>query len=326
MDITRQDIIPLLKTVYPWLSKPNIVGVDIDKKIIAGKETEAWAIVVYVEKKKNLSELASDDFPIPREVELHTVLAEGGYGVVNVPTDVIEDSILSVVAPNDELNELNQSSESLKARIRPCPGGYGIQGDGIDMGTLGVNIFWPDPITGIAKYRLLTNNHVISQNGANKSGIVWQPDDSDKSLNYLTKVTGYVPLRFYNSNNEQNPIYCTQDLAWCDIDQMAGAPDITDMETLPKGIRKPIIGEKILMIGKTTGKVQKGTIQSMDYAGVMPLGGRYVYFKNLIKISGGESNSGDSGMAYIAEKDYKVVGIHMGKSPQWIFGCMIVYE
>src|SRR5215470_5294650 len=61
------------------LSRPGVVGVDINEKISGGKPTGELAIVVYVEKKKPKTELAKGEL-IPAEID-------------GIPTDVKEEHI-----------------------------------------------------------------------------------------------------------------------------------------------------------------------------------------------------------------------------------------
>lgn len=61
------------------LSRPGVVGVDINEKVSDGKPTGELAIVVYVEKKKPRSQLSADQ-AIPAKIE-------------GIPTDVKEEKI-----------------------------------------------------------------------------------------------------------------------------------------------------------------------------------------------------------------------------------------
>jgi len=61
------------------LSRPGVVGVDINEKVSNGKPTGELAIVVYVEKKKPKTQLGAGE-AIPKEIE-------------GIPTDVKEEKI-----------------------------------------------------------------------------------------------------------------------------------------------------------------------------------------------------------------------------------------
>jgi len=55
------------------LKLPGVTGVDVGQKIVDGKKTDVIAIIVYVEKKRDVPE----EFAIPKEIQ-------------GVPTDVVE--------------------------------------------------------------------------------------------------------------------------------------------------------------------------------------------------------------------------------------------
>ena len=55
------------------LTLPGVTGVDVGQKIVDGKKTDVIAILVYVEKKKDVPE----EIAIPKEIQ-------------GIPTDVIE--------------------------------------------------------------------------------------------------------------------------------------------------------------------------------------------------------------------------------------------
>lgn len=305
MDLTRQDVVPLLETISPWLSKPNIVGLDVDKKIIDGKETEAWAIVVYVVKKKNFAEFSIDDFPVPNEIELHIALPEGGYRITNVPTDIVESGLIRAYA--------------LDGYQRPCQGGYQISGKQIEgkspKATLGVNIVWE------GKYRLLTCNHGISDNGENKT--VWQPYSVQGWE--LATITGYTPVITYPNEEQPFPQENFQDLAWCDIDENLGSSTIYNIG-IPKGIRKPVVGEIVRMVGMQTAQVMEATIQSTDAKVRFELKkNQWAWFNKMIRLNKSIAQPGDSGAAYVG-KDNCVVGINVSGNDNFTYGCALKYD
>jgi len=299
--VKREDIEPLLVTFKPWLSRPNIVGMHVGYKQVGGEETDQLAVIVHVVDKKAPTALGPDDFAVPKTVELH-VVEEGRIRSVAVPTDVIGTGVARTQA-------------ALDAKKRPCPGGFQIQGDGIAaVGTLGVNIVWG------GRYRLLTNNHVISENG-NIDATVYQPYND---LGYgLTKVTSYIPVATYTDRNEANPTYNSYDLAWCDITQEEGAPNIYYLGT-PNGIRKPVVGERVRMVGTTTGSMRHANISSITLRLKMVFVGddKYAWFENMILLDAMISEPGDSGAAYLADDNY-VVGLNCGASNTATYGCML---
>lgn len=292
----------LVEAAKPWLSQPNVVGVDVGTKVVDGRDTGERAVVVHVVKKR--TQLAADDFPIPATVAGHHHGEDGALQEFELPTDVVETGEF-VLQINDQ-------------KVRPTEGGYQIQADNIGgTGTLGVNIAWA------TRYRMLTNNHVLSNNG-NMGAKVFQPSPNGTNTQIGT-VDGYVPIVTYPTANQPMPHYNNQDLAWCDINPAVGGPAITQIG-IPTGVRAPVLGEAVVLVGKQTGSVQRSTIASITYAVTMqfpPGSGRYAWFDSLIRLSGNVTQAGDSGSAYVSLTDAKVVGIHMGASGAYSVGCQL---
>ncbi|GAL86048.1 hypothetical protein CbC4_1039 [Sporocytophaga myxococcoides] len=303
MTLSREDIEPILEKLQNWLSNTNIVGMYIGKKRIAGLNTGQWAVVVHVIQKKQLSDLNKDDF-IPTSVEFPMPIPGGGYINESVPTDVVESG------PVVEQGSLDNYK-------RPCPGGFQVEGEAVGLvGTLGVNIEYQ------GTYRLLSCNHVLSKNGQAQN-YVYQPVDSLWKWNGLADVSGYIPLTLYPNRNEPNPEFNEQDLAWCDIDPTLGAPNIYYLG-VPKGIRKPKVGERIRLVGAKTGSVQTANIQSITFrcASNFCNTGQWAFYKNLIQLDQVITVSGDSGAAYMADDGY-IVGLHMAADSLNSYGCML---
>jgi hypothetical protein len=61
------------KVEMELLTLPGVTGVDVGQKIVDGKKTDVIAILVYVEKKKDVPE----EIAIPKKIQ-------------GIPTDVIE--------------------------------------------------------------------------------------------------------------------------------------------------------------------------------------------------------------------------------------------
>lgn len=292
----------LVKSVQPWLSKPNIVGVDVGEKTVGGRSTGQRAVIVHVVKKLAEDELGAEDFLVPATVAVHLLGDAGQVEETTIPTDVVEVGELHLDV-NDQ-------------RVRPAPGGYQIAAANLPgTATLGVNIVWA------AKYRLMTNNHVIAHNG-NLGADVYQP--SGGSNNKLGTVDGYIPVVTYPSPNQPFPHFNNQDLAFSNLTPAVGSPDIAQIGT-PSGLRAPIVGEQIVLVGKQTGQVRKASVASITYSTTLqwPAPGSWAWFESLIRLNANVTQPGDSGSAYVALTDGKVVGIHIGGGGQYSFGCQL---
>src|SRR5438093_3165984 len=99
------------------LGRANVVGVGVGKKVIAGKETETPAVMVFVEKKLPEAQLKKTDI-VPKTLD-------------DVKTDVVETGRLK--AQRATVGE----EKPRTARWRPAPGGGSIGHVQITAGTLG---------------------------------------------------------------------------------------------------------------------------------------------------------------------------------------------
>jgi hypothetical protein len=292
----------VLQALKGWLSQPNVVGLSVGPKRVRGVASNRRAIIVHVARKVPSSALDDQAFAIPAEVEFDVPRRDGSVGTARLPTDVIE-----VGEPRPE---------ALDQRVRPCPGGYQIMADNIGIkGTLGVSMVWR------GKYRLLANNHVISENG-HKNADVFQP--SENVDNIVGNVDGFIPVVDYQNEKEPNPVYNHQDMAWSDVGKDLCAPEIYEIGA-PKGWRPPKNGETVRLVGKATGKAVTAKIASvtlmLSYR--WRVGGTdWAWFENLIQLDSKVTQAGDSGAAYVAD-DNMVVGLHMGSNNAYSFGCVV---
>lgn len=292
----------LVKSVQPWLSKPNIVGVDVGEKTVGGHTTGQRAIVVHVVKKLPENELGAEGFLIPATFAVQLMGEAGRVEEATIPTDVVEVGEVHLDV-NDQ-------------RLRPAPGGYQIAAANLrGTATLGVNIVWA------GRYRLITNNHAIAHNG-NLGADVYQPSSGPN--NRLGAVDGYIPVITYSSPNEPFPHFNSQDLAFSNLTPAVGSPEIAQVGT-PSGLRAPVLGERIVLVGKQTGQVRKASVASITYSTTLqwPAPGSWAWFESLIRLDANITHPGDSGSAYVALTDGKVVGIHVGGGSGYSFGCQL---
>ncbi|MBO1268070.1 hypothetical protein [Arthrobacter cavernae] len=299
MALEQEQIEPILHTVRTWLSHENITGLTVGPKTINGQETEQLAVVVHVVKKKRPEELGIDDLVVPPFVEVHVQDdAAGPPRVEQVATDVIETGQI-------RLSVLNE-------KVRPTPGGYQVSAPAgwfaEGTGTLGVNMVWG------GRFRMLTNNHVISKNGT-RGPTVYQPDWALWG-NSLSDVAGYVNVVTYANRSEPNPTFNSTDFAWCNMTADNGDRAIHGIGT-PTGYRPPLVKEAVSWIGKQTAVVQHATITSKSGQFVMEfLPGRWAWFENCLSFSGGTVIDGDSGSAIVATDDMQVVGLIFASNSQ----------
>lgn len=152
---------------------PNVVGVGIGYKEVAGKRTEELAVVVFVEEK-----LPSEALPrthlVPKQVH-------------KLPTDVV---------PVGKIRLLNQRTD----RVRPALPGVSIGHYRITAGTLGAIVLDKNGAPLI-----LSNNHILANrsNGADgraRTGDpILQPGPLDGGIVHrdtLAHLTHFVPIQY----------------------------------------------------------------------------------------------------------------------------------
>lgn len=163
-------------------SFPNVVGVGVGPKQRDGeRDKETEAVIIFVEKKIEKSELADDEV-IPEEVEI-----EGKTYVTDVQeSGEIRALDLELTAPEvpmdleaEEGEEILEVPPSLSraARWRPAPAGVSVGHPDISAGTLGTS-----PLrlgTEDGRLLFLTNAHVAAPRGASEGDPVLQPGPYD---------------------------------------------------------------------------------------------------------------------------------------------------
>ena len=131
------------------MGKPNVVGVGVGLKIIAGQQTDTPCVIVFV-KQKVAAETLSADQLVPEQV-------------ADVPTDVIESGEFF-------------AHQSRKGKYRPAPGGVSVGHRQVTAGTLGAIV--RDRNSG--ERLILSNNHVLANsNSASLGDIILQPGSAD---------------------------------------------------------------------------------------------------------------------------------------------------
>jgi trypsin len=300
MPLTREHATVTLRSVLHLLSRPNIHTIDVLPKTVGGEETDELAIVVTVTKKKRPHQLDDDDYPIPNPIEASAVGAGGRLASELVPTDVIEGR-------PKRLASLNQ-------KVRPTIGGYMItilEPKEDVPGTLGVNREYD------GKLSIVTNNHVIANNG-NVGLDVYQPSPAFVTWgNKVATVTGFLPVKTYANPEQSDPECNKYDFAWANvIEKTSAALTIKDIIGEPTGTRAPKFREHVRWIGYTTGTVQEATIKSTATVLKPEFSqARWAWFENVIDLGGAVSDKpagkvrvGDSGAAIVAD-DMNIVGL-----------------
>ncbi len=222
-------------------------------------------------------------------------------------------------------------------RIRPAPPGVSIGEVGVTAGTLGLVV--RDRQGAIY---ILSNNHVICRsNEAPIGSPVLQPGPYDGGRypeDAIAHLSRCIEIRFVGERStcpvartlafiynffaklfrrKTRLIAVTEDqtnlvdAAVARVDNPSDViPVILDLNIAPKGIRKAVVGMRVVKSGRTTG-VTRGTVIDDDASIYVSFGNQIAFFEHQILIKGDNglfSAPGDSGSSILSEDGY-VVGL-----------------
>lgn len=307
--LSTDEINDILDRFSDWLTYSNVIAMDLVPVEHEGNdESRDYELIVEELPQEDIEQLAEENarfgieeriFEIPPRVVLVEVEESEDGSALEIPTrvittgEIVEDELL---APVDE------DFEEAVSKVRPCPGGYLIKTAGLSgRGSLCTTINYR------GKYRILSNNHVISKNGS-VGKWVFEPT-TELTVNRLKKVTGFDRIKYYSSRSEQNPSYNIKDIAWCDSDPATSSQKVRGIGNVV-GRRAPRVGETVKVFGGKTASLKTAKIKSITrrYKSKGSLG--YSWWKNGVQLNAYITQGGDSGSAYIASSDNKLVAIH----------------
>jgi hypothetical protein len=154
------------------MGKANVIGVGIGKKVVAGKETEDPAVIVFVERKLPEPRLRKKDI-VPKILD-------------EVKTDVVETGRLKAQAAGS-------AGRARTQRWRPAPGGVSLGHIRITAGTFG-------GVVRVGGRRVvLSNNHILANSNAARIGDpILQPGPADSGTRDDTIATleRFVEIHF----------------------------------------------------------------------------------------------------------------------------------
>ncbi|AEB77602.1 hypothetical protein [Clostridium botulinum] len=245
-----------------FLNKANVVGIGLGYKIKNGFNTYQKCIKVFVITKLPNDKLTPNEM-IPVNYK-------------GIPTDVVESGIIV--------------SSSLKKKIRPVIGGYGISADGTNiMGTAGCLV-----TNGVSKF-LLSTNHVLACINTFPIGHpIIQPaynDGGKTPKDTIATLYKYVPLRPIEGTSQ--PINFSDAALG-----LLSKPNILSNKIAfigkPTCVKNPHLNESVQKVGRTT-ELTKGIITNTNATMITTFrdGKRYLFHD--VIITSLISNLGDSG-------------------------------
>jgi hypothetical protein len=291
--------------VNTLLTKKNVVACGVGYKETEGVMTDEPCVVVSVEKKVPLAQLAEADI-VPKAVD-------------DVKTDVLETGLIT-------------AWQAPTGKWRPAPGGVSIGHINITAGTLGCLVLKGGELF------ILSNNHVLAEINLGKKGDpIIQPGkyDGGTLADQIATLEEFVPIDFGTS-----PTICSvakaveqvlnaiakgmgsshrvvsyqesQGENWVDA-ALARPLSLNLVEKrilnigVPKGAGEATLGTNIKKSGRTTG-FTTGRITQIDATVQVSYGSAgTATFTNQF-VAGAMSSGGDSGSAVLNEEDY-VVGL-----------------
>jgi len=305
------------KHVTELLAKPNVVGVGIGMKEIAGESTGEMSVVVMVRHKLPMEALGPG-VAVPAAVD-------------GVPTDVIQVGDL-------------RAWQSHTGRWRPAPGGVSIGHYQITAGTLGC---WVRDRRSGARL-ILSNNHVLANsNDATVGDPILQPGPADGgqvATDRIGVLERFCPIQFSTSEPTCSIANSVVDIANLiagmlganhrlfaqrmdaqavnQVDAALARPDnsadILDeiYEIGPvSGVAPAVLGMAVRKSGRTTA-LTSGTINVVDATVNVSYGsGKVATFENQL-VAGPMSQGGDSGSLVVDGNSQRTVGLLFAGSDQ----------
>ena len=353
--LSNSDAKRLTDSYRHYLSFPNIVSISYCDEKKGDQKTSRKVLCFGVVKKFEYDGIVGPNL-LPKSVPFETekkvkldipvqMVEEGEIVALNetynyegrssVKTKIIDENIyiLGVQAtyirlPKSVLFETEDKVEvevpvqvveegEIVALNPPYKGGSLIKTETIDViGTLGVNTHYK----GV--YRLLSAAHVLTQFDDNNIGqkILASSDGGEHFEHTGSTVTGQVDVDLYDTPSQPAPVYAKQDLAWANITEDKGLPEIKEIG-LVVGIRDPDLEDFVQFYGGRSERLYNN-LKVLDVSANIKVSfkingaTKYGYFEEAVQIDITQAAPvpGDSGSAVIAQSDKAIVGILMSSS------------
>ena len=301
--------------------KENVLGYSgtVKKKISQGIITEDPCIRIYVEKKVDISKLASKDV-IPKTIG-------------DLKIDVVEHGIMRGPRTAPSFSAAPQ-----QGKHRPTPAGVSAMAAGGTACTLG--FFGIDRTDG--KLVIVANNHCLAnENKLSPGHEILQPSPMDGGVllrDTIGTLKRYVPLKYEEYacpyRNALLKVRKALRIFAVETNRTDGAvADCNEADILKElfqigpttGKRRGTLGEKMHKMGRTTGYTKDGELFDNDWYGQIQYQRGQLQFGpcGLVKgknwIAGGDSSS-----AAVFQSDNKLAGINFAGSDEW--GIFVHYD
>ena len=300
------------------MSRPNVVGVGIGHRTVAGVLTDELCLSVLVADKIAIEGLAPEAL-VPSQLG-------------NVPTDVVQIGTV-------------RANQVPTGKFRPAPGGVSIGHYQISAGTLGCIV--RDKTTN--DRLILSNNHVLANsNNAQEGDPIIQPGGADGGTvanDLIARLERFCVIDFGTTGGSD----CGIASAYADIGNamaslLGSRHRVTVLQANPQAVNladaavaRPIndsdVLDEILGIGEISGTTEgtlglairksgrttgftTGTITTINATVSVNYGpGQVATFENQL-IAGPMSQGGDSGSLIVAAESQEAVGLLFAGSTQ----------
>lgn len=295
MNLTKEEINDILDNYEGLFANPEVIGMDIK-----------------FDSAQPYLEIDKIDGPTEKALEVRDEIAFVDLpSKINVFNRIVETSELEEFQIEVRISKCSRNIDDmlfeedykLKTFQRPVLGGTLISAEGIrGKGTLGASFLYKN-----GQYCFVSNNHVLSKNRP-AGNIVFQPIQQIFS-NQLGRVADRISTKYY-TRIPNKPIFNTSDVAWGFSSPNISSMEIKDIGQV-RGRRSPNLGETILLFGGATQQRKEAEIISVTkrYRSRDPVMG-HSFWRDGIELNKKITNPGDSGSAYVAKSDFKIVGLH----------------
>lgn len=287
---------------------PNVVGIGVGYKSVAGQQTDQLCIICSVEEKLN-----ADDLP---------------------PSGIVPESLNGVPTDIIQTGRVKAQADDTTAKWRPAPGGVSVGHFGVTAGTLGC---W---VRKNGQYHILSNNHVLANSNLGNIGDkIVQPGSFDSGVEKIAELTEFIKIEFGGADNLVDcaiakAVEVENGGSSCNIAgtiarllnrsassvgsqtrlkpvKIRGIEDIVRTDILNIGevteLTEATLGMEVKKMGRTTG-LTEGTVQQIDVTISVDFGNQSAFFTDQI-MTGDMSDGGDSGSIVVTRDGNQMVGL-----------------
>ena len=267
--------------------RTDITGVSSGTKVKNGVDTGEPCVVIYVPKKKPLSELTAKDI-LPKRID---------GKIIDVQEEIF--TALGMVQTRTRPRVAWEDGGPHTGKYRPAVGGTSVGHYSITAGTLGTAVY----LNNVRIF--LSNNHVLANcNDASIGDDIYQPGPYDGGTvdDKLGELLDFIPV-VPEAGGGTNEVDAAIGLPTNESDL---SMEIADLTPFVRNAKNCTAGMVVTKSGRTTG-VKVATVASVDASIRVQYPSFICLFVNQILINTSEFvQGGDSGSACLEQPDFGV--------------------